>query len=46
MVTYGYGEVVKWDAVQSQKASLEEWAKDVCERHSCTAEYFITANYW
>lgn len=46
MVTYGYGEVIEWDKLAAQKAALEEWAKGICERHKCSASFFVTANYW
>ena len=46
MVTYGYGEIIEWAKLEAQKMKLEEWAKDVCEKHSCTFEISITANYW
>ena len=32
-VTYGYGEQVLWQKLDEQKRELEEWAKDICERH-------------
>lgn len=46
MVTYGYGKVIPWDKLVVQKVSLEKWAAGVCERHKCTAAFFVTANYW
>lgn len=46
LVTYGYGEKIAWDKLESQKSALEEWARGICERHHCKAEIFIGANYW
>lgn len=46
LVTYGYGEVVAWEALAVQKATLETWAKDICERHACDYAIYVTANYW
>lgn len=46
MVTYGYGERIEWGKLAAQKAALEEWAKGICERHKCTASFYVTANYW
>lgn len=46
MVTYGYGETIEWSKLEQQKASLDAWAKGVCERHKCSAKVFMTANYW
>ena len=46
MVTYGYGEVIEWSKLEQQKAALETWAKGICERHKCSAKFFVTANYW
>lgn len=46
LVTYGYGDKVTWDKLVTQKAALDEWAKGICERHCCTAEVFVGANYW
>jgi hypothetical protein len=45
-LTYGYGEARSWAAVEAQKNSLEEWAKGICERHHCTYEIRVSANYW
>jgi hypothetical protein len=45
-VTYGYGDVITWDALAAHKEALEAWAKGICERHSCDYEIFVTANYW
>jgi len=44
--TYGYGEKVKWSKLEAQKAELEEWSRGACERHHCTAEIYVSANYW
>lgn len=46
MVTYGYGERIEWDELIAQKAELETWAGGICERHACSAKFFVTANYW
>lgn len=46
LVTYGYGERKKWADLEAQKASLQEWAAGICERHHCSVEIFVSANYW
>ena len=46
LVTYGYGETVTWEKLEAQKKELEEWAIDVCKRHNCTHQIWITANHW
>ena len=46
LVTYGYGEKIKWSNLESQKNMLEEWAKSVCEKYKCSFEIFVSANYW
>ena len=46
MVTYGYGDVITWDALEAQKRCLEAWAKEICERHHCAYSFTVTANYW
>ena len=46
LVTYGYGERVTWDKLAAQKAALEAWTAGVCERHKCTASFYVSANYW
>ena len=46
LVTYGYGETIKWADLEAQKVALEEWAKAVCEKHNCSAEILVSANYW
>lgn len=46
LVTYGYGEKVAWDKLAAQKQALEEWAKGVCERHKCSYQIYVGANYW
>lgn len=45
-LTYGYGEVVTWSEVEEVKNKLDAWAKGVCERHKCSYEIKLTANYW
>lgn len=44
MVTTGSGDLIAWEQLEKQKNSLEEWAKVVCERFSCSYKIFITAN--
>jgi hypothetical protein len=46
MVTYGYGEVIKWSKLELQKNELEEWAKEICKMFNCSYEIYISANYW
>lgn len=45
-LTYGYGESMAWEKVESQKNDLEAWAKGICERHKCSYKIEIGANYW
>jgi hypothetical protein len=46
LVTYGYGETITWEKLEAQKRALEEWAKEVCERHKCSYQICVGANYW
>lgn len=46
MVTYGYGENVKWSDLEEQKQLLEEWSSNICNLHDCTYKIYVTANYW
>lgn len=46
MITYGYGELIKWQDLEKQKQELEKWAKDICDKFQCSYQIFITANYW
>jgi len=46
LVTYGYGEFITWADLQAKKDALEEWCKGICERHHCTYEIRVSANYW
>lgn len=45
-LTYGYGEQIEWSKAEAQKQALEAWAIGVCERHHCSYNISITANYW
>ena len=46
LVTYGYGEQILWENLDAQKSELEKWAKGVWERHHCSYQISVTANYW
>jgi len=46
LVTYGYGKNIVWGDLEARKAALEEWAKEVCEKFSCSFEVRVGANYW
>lgn len=46
LVTYGYGEQIAWNKLEDQKAELEKWAIDICDRFKCAFKIAITANYW
>jgi len=46
MITYGYGECIAWNKLEERKFNLEKWAEDICNRHHCSYEIKITANYW
>ena len=45
-VTYGYGETISWEKLEAQKKRLEEWARGICERHKCSMQINVSANYW
>lgn len=46
LATYGYGESVSWDELVAMKTEMATWAQGVCERHRCTFDIFVGANYW
>jgi hypothetical protein len=46
MVTYDYGESIKWAKLEEQKNALEKWAKAMSEEFSCSYSIEVTANYW
>lgn len=46
LITYGYGEFVTWEKLEAQKQSLEDWAKQTSEKHHCSYEIRVSANYW
>jgi hypothetical protein len=46
LVTYGYGEQISWEKLETQKTDLENWAKHVCEEFHCKYGISVTANYW
>jgi len=46
LVTYGYGEKIAWDELVKRKAELEEWARQVCEKYTCSFRIYVSANYW
>jgi len=46
LVTYGYGESLSWDELSAKKEALEAWCRGICERHKCTFEIRVSANYW
>lgn len=46
LVTYGYGDVIKWNDLETKRQSLEKWAIDVCEKYHCSYSIQVTANYW
>lgn len=46
LVTYGYGEAIAWDKLEEQKRVLDAWAYAICERHHCSYEIRVSANYW
>ena len=46
LITYGYGEKVKWADLEKEKSDLEQWAKSICEKFHCRYDIFVTANYW
>lgn len=46
LATYGYGEKLTWKELETKKSEFEKWGKDVCEKHHCSMEIFVSANYW
>lgn len=46
LFTYGYGESMSWDELEKRKHALEFWAVDICEKHNCTYDIRVSANYW
>ena len=46
LVTYGYGEFLSWNELEEKKKALEEWCKGICERHRCSYQIRVSANYW
>lgn len=45
-VTYGYGENVPVEEFTKREKDLEDWGKEVCEKHHCKMKVEVTANYW
>jgi len=46
LVTYGYGEFISWSDLEHKKTLLETWAGAVSEKHHCSYEIRVSANYW
>jgi len=46
MITYGYGERIEWEKLETQKKKLEKWAKEMCEKFNCSYKIFVSANNW
>lgn len=46
LITYGYGEKVKWEDLEKEKIQLSQWAYDISNKYQCKFEIYITANYW
>lgn len=44
--TYGYGDSISWPDLVNQQKQLDEWAKTMSERHHCSYEIRVSANYW
>lgn len=45
-LTYGYGEKIAWAQVVERAAALQAWADVAREKYRCTAQVYISANYW
>lgn len=45
-ITYGYCEKIKWEDLTRQQSELSEWACGICDRHNCTVEFYVSANFW
>ncbi len=46
LVTYGYGEAITWTELSQRQMELEKWAQETCNKHQCTHEIRVSANYW
>lgn len=45
-VTYGYGDIIEWDRLETIKKELQEWATGMCKEFNCSHRIYITANFW
>jgi len=45
-VTYGYGESISWEKLNTQMLELKIWADDVCKKFHCSYQIRVTANNW
>lgn len=46
MITYGYGETILWDELVRRRDALQKWGEEICQKHNCTMEIRVGANYW
>lgn len=46
LFTYGYGDKKEWTELEKQKQELETWGRAVCEKHHCSMNIYVSANYW
>ena len=46
LITYGYGESLTWENLETRKDKLEQWAQRTAKEHDCSYEIRISANYW
>jgi len=46
LITYGFGEFVAWDHLLRLKGDLDTWAKSVGDKHKCSVEIRVSANYY
>ena len=46
MITYGYGERVSFSDIEDKRDALATWCREVCGKHNCNFNIYITANYW
>lgn len=46
LVTYGYGESLSWQELDTMRAPLDAWATEAGTKHGFKHEIRIGANHW
>lgn len=44
--TYGFGEKIEWAKLVALKDALDARVQELCAAHRCTAQIYVSANYW